>query len=219
MYDAMLGRFIQRDRYIYVNGLNLYAYVEGRPTAYADPTGRDAWTRKRAGEPTFFNGRSAGYQIKIIHVLPPAPKGATQVWQVVTCRDVFIDNKCKANAETAYTIDIVTIGARKEVEDKLKYKLNTDVCVAIEVCAHLVGFDDQKSNYLQQTNVNVSQEDANDLAAKMAPPKGQFLTFYAYEKKANCKECCGAFRFLIGLFPNGHLLAVDGLGAWSARLK
>ncbi len=46
-YDPSLGRFCQRDRAGYADGVNLYAYVRNNPLRYTDPTGR---TARRAGE-------------------------------------------------------------------------------------------------------------------------------------------------------------------------
>jgi RHS repeat-associated protein len=38
-YDPVKGRFLQRDALGYLSGVNLYAYVDGRPTAKLDPYG------------------------------------------------------------------------------------------------------------------------------------------------------------------------------------
>ena len=38
-YDASFGRFISRDMLLFVDGMNLYAYVRGRPGSSLDPTG------------------------------------------------------------------------------------------------------------------------------------------------------------------------------------
>lgn len=42
-YDPVKGRFIQRDPLGYMEGMNLYEYVRGRPTFYVDPFGRVSW--------------------------------------------------------------------------------------------------------------------------------------------------------------------------------
>ena len=39
-YDAAKGRFLQRDPFGYVSGMNLYEYVDGRPTFATDPKGQ-----------------------------------------------------------------------------------------------------------------------------------------------------------------------------------
>ena len=47
-YDAVKGRFLQRDPAGYVDGLNLYAYTNDRPTFSADPSGLTTiWTKIR----------------------------------------------------------------------------------------------------------------------------------------------------------------------------
>jgi len=44
LYSAFFGRFMQRDPMDYGAGdMNLYEYVNGRPTRYVDPTGLDPW--------------------------------------------------------------------------------------------------------------------------------------------------------------------------------
>jgi RHS repeat-associated protein len=40
-YDVAKGRFLQRDSQGYVDGMNLYEYVAGRPTFYTDPYGKN----------------------------------------------------------------------------------------------------------------------------------------------------------------------------------
>jgi len=49
-YDSGKGRFLQRDPLGYVDGVNLYAYVTGRPTSSTDPLG--------------FNGSSNNEKVK-----------------------------------------------------------------------------------------------------------------------------------------------------------
>ncbi len=43
MYSAELGRFLQRDPAGYVDGMNLYAYVENNPLMHRDPFGLWSW--------------------------------------------------------------------------------------------------------------------------------------------------------------------------------
>ena len=43
MYDAPLGRWLQRDPVGYADGLNLYCYVSCQPTIAIDPTGLRRW--------------------------------------------------------------------------------------------------------------------------------------------------------------------------------
>jgi RHS repeat-associated protein len=40
-YGSSLGRFLSRDPLGYVDGMNLYEYVRGRPPVYTDPSGRE----------------------------------------------------------------------------------------------------------------------------------------------------------------------------------
>ena len=41
-YDAKAGRFIGEDPIRWAGGLNLFAYVDDRPTAYVDPLGLES---------------------------------------------------------------------------------------------------------------------------------------------------------------------------------
>jgi RHS repeat-associated protein len=56
-YDPATGRFLQRDPVGIRGGVNVYAYVDGAPTATIDPLGLDSWwdaTKRWGGE--FWNG-------------------------------------------------------------------------------------------------------------------------------------------------------------------
>jgi hypothetical protein len=218
MFDCSIGRFIQRDPTgLTRDNANPYEYVRCRPTAVLDPTGKDEWRRKRDWGPRLLDGRMPSYDIGIIHVLPPVPKGATQVWQVITCVRTIIDKNCKVTIERTHTIDIVNIGNRKEIKDQLSWIKRVDVCVAAEVCMHAIGFDDQKSKYEEDTNIKATERLAKEVLDKMGAPMGWFATSYLYVKKSNCKQCCGTNRFLISRLPEGERLTIAGVGSWSSE--
>jgi RHS repeat-associated protein len=42
-YNAVFGRFLQRDPAGMVDGPNVYGYVKNNPVNYRDPTGRSSW--------------------------------------------------------------------------------------------------------------------------------------------------------------------------------
>jgi|GEM_PF-6481062 len=52
MYDARMGRFLQRDPAGYVDGVNLYAYVSNSPLVFNDPSGLTARSPQRSGNST-----------------------------------------------------------------------------------------------------------------------------------------------------------------------
>lgn len=52
MYNAEIGRFLQRDPIEYEGGINLYRYVGGAPVIHGDPTGKDQPGHPGAGVPS-----------------------------------------------------------------------------------------------------------------------------------------------------------------------
>ena len=57
-YDTAKGRFLQRDPLDYLNGLNLYEYVNSQPTLVTDPTGLAPATAATADKPAWIRTRS-----------------------------------------------------------------------------------------------------------------------------------------------------------------
>lgn len=215
MYDTTLGRFLERDAVGYDDSINLYLYVKSNPTDGVDPSGHGPnWSRKLASGPDDLDGDDPDYQVKISHVLPDVPNGATQVWQVVHCNVTWVNDKCKTTTKARNVIDIVAIGGRKEVKDTLGWSVTGKICFAVEQCTHTIGFDDQKSNYARQTSAEVTDKLAADLLSKMTAPKDTFTTEYIFKKAANCNCCAVFFLPLLAALPDGEYLSVGGVGSW-----
>lgn len=175
------------------------------------------WTRKLKKRPRLLDGRKASYDIIFSHVLPAPPKGVTQFWQVVEVKKHILADKCKSDTEHRFIVDIVDISERKKIKDQWGWIYREDPCFAMEVNQATVGFDDQKSNYSQQTNVNVSEEDAKELLGKMAAPKGTYSGTYTFVKKKNCPDCpkLGELQKEHDA-PSGEVLKIPGLGEWKS---
>ncbi len=171
-YNPLQGRFIQRDPAGYGDSMDVYTYVQDSPTNATDPTGYAAeWSRKLVQGPDKLDNGKPDYEVKIAHVLPDVPKGATQFWQVVKIAKSWVEDDCKVVKKTSYILDIVNIANRTEINDKLSWTVNAKVCFAVEQCTHTVGFDDQKSKYAQQTSVSATEKLANTLLDTMAGPE------------------------------------------------
>lgn len=121
MYDATTGRFLQRDPAGYADSMDLYSYVRDNPTDATDPYGYgEKWSQKLDAGPVNLKNGTPDYDIRITHVLPDVPKGATQVWQVVKCTETWVSDDCKVTTDTSYVVDIVNIGKKKEIDDTLR---------------------------------------------------------------------------------------------------
>ena len=166
--------------------------------------------------PRLLDKRAPSYQIFINHVLPKKlPKKAKQFWQVVKCLKIIVDKKCNYTFETDYFIDIVNIGGRKKIGDNLAWILRKEVCLALEICTHTVGFDDGISNYAQQTNVLATEKLAKHILKNMKGPKATFQTFYFYKDKT-----CKCNDFFLRFFPiPGEGLHIEGIGTFPKPKK
>ena len=177
-----------------------------------------AWSRKHTRGPRLLEGKSASYQVWFNHVLPPVPKGATQLWQVVESKKTILTGECKLETETSHLIDVVNIGKRTDIEDSWGWIPTDEPCFAIEVSQATVGFDDQKSNYEEQTSVNATKDLAQKILGKMSQPKGTYAGTYTFVKGANCKDCSDKLKEQQDKVkaPKGEALTIDGVGSWTS---
>ena len=177
-----------------------------------------AWTRKLAEGPRLLDGKKASYQVWFDHILPPVPKGATQMWQVVENKTTSLTDKCEEKTETDYVVDIVTVDKRTKIRDDWGWIPGDEPCFVVRVSQATVGFDDKKSNFAQQTSVKVSQEDAKDVLTKMTGPKGTYSGTYTFVKSENCRDCSEKLKKLQEKqkAPNGEALAIEGVGSWTS---
>lgn len=161
----------------------------------------------------------ASYTVRIRHILPtPIPNGVKQFWQVVDCSVLIIDRDCKVKVETFHIIDIVDIGGRAKIGDKLAFGRDGDNCLVVELCTHTVGFDDQASTFAQQTNVKATKKLADKIKAKMGQPKETFTTSYLF----NVEDCCQdlkSFLFFGLPLPSGERLAIEGIGVFDKDIE
>ena len=178
------------------------------------------WTRKTKEKPRLLDERKASYDIIFEHVLPAPPKGVTQLWQVVEVNRHILTDKCEVETKQNFVVDIVDIGERSEIKDQWGWIYPDDPCFAIEVNQATLGFDDQKSDFAEQTSVKVSETVAKDLLSKMAEPKGTYSGTYTFVKKKNCPDCAGLGELQKKhAAPDGELLKISGLGEWRSREK
>jgi hypothetical protein len=177
----------------------------------------ETWSRKHTKGPRLLDGKSASYQVWFNHVLPPVPKGATQLWQVVESEKTLLTGDCKLETETSHVIDVVDIGKRTEIKDNWGWIPKDEPCFAMEVSQATVGFDDQKSNYEQQTSVDATKGLAQKILGKMAEPKGTYAGTYTFVKGANCKDCSDKLKEQQDKVkaPKGEALTIDGVGSWT----
>jgi len=80
-YHPTLGRFVQRDREEYADGMNLYQYVGSRPTVASDPDGRILIVLSGLGQ-HYNSGRSLGKSVALAI--------AHRVWRYDTSREKFV---------------------------------------------------------------------------------------------------------------------------------
>ena len=176
------------------------------------------WTRKRTRGPTLLDGRQPSYQVWFNHILPLVPTGVTQMWQVVEVTKTFLTASCALKTENDFRVDIVGIGTRKKIEDSWGLIEPDDPPFVMEESKATIGFDDQNSKFVEQTNVKVSEADAKDTVNKMAGPKGVYSGRYTFVKSANCKDCPEKLKEIKekNKAPNGEALTIEGVGSWTS---
>jgi len=64
-YDAVKGRFLQRDPIGYIDGMDLYEYARGNPLVWADPFGQTIWTL--TDTVNWYMWQSAGWHFWGVH--------------------------------------------------------------------------------------------------------------------------------------------------------
>jgi hypothetical protein len=177
-----------------------------------------AWSRKHTRGPRLLDGDKPSYQVWFDHILPPVPKGVTQLWQVVEVTKTFLTKTCEEKTEKSHVIDVVDIGKRANINDNWGWVETDDPCFAMEVNEATVGFDDQKSGYAQQTSVKATEKLAKDILTKMTGPKGTYSGTYTFAKSANCKDCSEQLKKLQEKHKvrNGEALQIDGVGSWTS---
>lgn len=175
------------------------------------------WTRETDRRPRLLDGRKASYDIIFEHVLPTPPKGVTQLWQVIEVERHILSDKCKSETEHHFVVDIVDIDKRNKIKDQWAWLYRQDPCFAVERREAKIGYDDQKSNYDQQTNLKVTKRLAKELLGKMAAPKGTYSSTYTFVKKKNCPDCpkLEKLQEKHGA-PSGEVLKISGLGEWKS---
>ncbi len=176
------------------------------------------WTRKRTNGPRLLDGDKPSYQVWFDHILPPVPKGVTQMWQVVEDTTTFLTNKCEEKTEKAHVVDIVDISNRTNINDNWGWIREDDPCFVVQVSQATIGFDDQKSGLAEQTSQKVTEKLAKDVLKKMAGPKGTYSGTYTFVKSANCKDCSEKLKKLQDKqkTPNGETLVIEGVGSWTS---
>jgi hypothetical protein len=175
------------------------------------------WSRQLKSGPSDMEGWHASYDIKFDHVLPPVPKGATQLWQVVENHDSTMGEDCKVDTKHRFIVDIVDIGDRKSITDNWVWDPAGDPCFARKTAKAQVGFDDGKSKFTQQTNVLVSEGDAKDVIRKMKGPKGTYTGLYSFVHQGLCMKCKKEIEDLKKKHtaPDDEVLSIDGVGSFT----
>ena len=176
------------------------------------------WTRKHTLGPRLLDGQRPSYQVWFDHIPPTIPTGVTQIWQVVKTTKTFLTDKCELKIEKGFKIDIVNIGARKKIPDTWGWVRRDDPCFAMEENQATVGFDDQTSNLVEQTNVSASENLAKDTLGKMAGPTGAYSGAYTFVKSKNCADCPEKLKEIQekNKAPNGEALTIEGVGGWKS---
>jgi RHS repeat-associated protein len=158
------------------------APTSGPTSGPASEPAQQGWTRALQLGPQWLGDGDPDYVIDIFHNVPQAPPaGATQLWQVVTCNTTYMylddkdPTKCMVEAQTRYILDVVDIGGRRRIPDRLAWVISgRQVCYAIEMCFHKAGFDDGKNKY-EQGSPEVTQALANKISNAMRPPIERFI--------------------------------------------
>jgi hypothetical protein len=184
-----------------------------------DPKG-SAWSRKLTEGPRSLDDNDASYKVFFDHVLPPVPKGAKQVWQVVKVHREILNDKCKKDEKDLFIVDIVGIGDRTTMNDEWSYFRSGNPCFASVVNKAEIGFDDRKSNYKQQTNKEVSPRVAEEVLRKMKGPKGSYAGTYTFVREGTwCKRCEKEMAELKKKHaaPAREALSIDGVGNFTSE--
>jgi hypothetical protein len=175
------------------------------------------WTRKLRSGPRLLDGRNPSYDITFDHILPTTPKGVTQVWQMVEIEKHILTGECQEETENEFRVDIVNIDSQSKIKDQWGWIRRDDPCFALELDNATIGFDDQQSGFIEQTNIPVSESDAKDLVSKMAEPKGTYSGVYSFAKSKNCPDCSKLSELRKQhKAPNGEVLEISGLGRWKS---
>jgi hypothetical protein len=176
------------------------------------------WSRTLVGDPRLLDGKHASYDVFFDHVLPDVPKGRTQLWQVVENTQEVLTKDCKVKTEQDFRIDIVKIGDRTTITDQWGWIPADTPCFARQVSSATVGFDDGKSDYIQQTNVEATKSLAKDTLRKMKGPKGTYSGTYTFVNKGLCDKCAKQLADIQKKrgAPDGEALQITGVGEWKS---
>jgi hypothetical protein len=178
-----------------------------------------AWSRKHTRGPRLLDGSQASYQVFFDHLLPAVPKGKKQLWQVVENVHEVLTKDCKVETKRGFVIDVVNIGDRTAIGDSWGWIPAEEPCFAREFSNATVGFDDGKSNYAEDTNVNATNSLAKDTLRKMKGPKGTYGGTYTFVNKVLCTKCAKKLEEIQKKHgaPDGEALKIAGVGEWTDK--
>lgn len=232
-YSPELGRWLERDPAGDAGGVDLYQYARSGPIGFSDASGRAPehpgdprptnWEVFRRRGPRLLDGRQVSYQIWLDYYLPTPEGNPTQFWQTVSHTFAGMTQACEREYEHKWIIDIVNIGGRKMITDSIGLLKPDDYCIAAELAVHRLGFDDEQSNFAQQTNRWVVAQQAHLLNRQMRGPTRTITMLYLYLNKEHCR-CCKDVQTalnwigtLAGMQPrDGESLWIQGVGQWSS---
>ncbi len=193
----------------------------GKAPAPASP-----WGRKHNQGPRLLDEKNPSYQVWFDHLVPKAPSGASQMWQVVERDTLLLTDDCTVTKGKSYVVDVVDLGSRTEITDDWGWIPAQDktYCLALEDNKATVGFGPSKYKYAQQTSVEVTASLAQRLLRRMVEPKTTYsgrYTFvhtglYVTKEKSKCPDCAKMLELkkqLNALW--GEHLKIDGVGEWA----